>query len=133
LYACEVPLPGEFVEMKQYVAYCMLIVFAVVAVPLVSSAQPWRHGIPDSYERPPYGQFCPGMRGGPYGERKPVRTKDEAKQALEQYFESTGKKVGIGAIEERRWFFVAEVLNPEGMLIDKALVDKRTGRIRSIY
>jgi hypothetical protein len=119
--------------MKKYVAYCMLIVFAVVALPLVSSAQPWRHGTPDSYERPPYGQFCPGMRGGPYGERKPVRTKDEAKQALEQYFESTAKKVGIGAIEERRWFFVAEVLNPEGMLIDKALVDKRTGRIRSIY
>lgn len=133
MFACRVPLPGEFREMKKYVTTSILIVFAVLVVPLTSSAQPWRHGMPDSYERPPYGQFCPGMRGGPYGERKPVRTKYEAKQALEQYFESTGKKVNIGTMEERRWFFVAEVLNPEGMLIDKALVDKRTGRIRSIY
>jgi hypothetical protein len=73
------------------------------------------------------------MRGDPYGARKPVRTTDEAKQVLEQYFEATGKKIGIGYIEERRWFFVAELLNPEGSLVDKAIVDKRTGRIRSIY
>jgi hypothetical protein len=73
------------------------------------------------------------MRGDPYGARKPVRTADEAKQLLEQYFEGTGKKVVIGSIEERRWFFIAEVLDKEGTLIDKAIVDKRTGRIRSIY
>jgi hypothetical protein len=52
---------------------------------------------------------------------------------LESYFEGTGKRVGIGNIEERRWFFIAELLDPEGTLIDKAIIDKRTGRIRSIY
>jgi len=87
----------------------------------------------DRYEKPPYGQFCPGMRGDPYGARRQVKTMDEAKQVLEQYFEGTGKKVGIGQIEERRWFFIAEVLDPQGIMIDKAIVDKRTGRIRSIY
>jgi len=61
------------------------------------------------------------------------RTKDEARQMLEQYFEGTGRKVGIGNIEERRWFFIAELLTPEGVHLDKAIVDKRTGRIRSIY
>lgn len=85
------------------------------------------------YEKPPYGQFCPGMRGDPYGARRSVRTVDEAKQVLEQYFEGTGKRIGIGNIEERRWFFIAELLDLEGTLIDKAIVDKRTGRIRSIY
>jgi hypothetical protein len=73
------------------------------------------------------------MRGDPYGARRAVRTTDEARHVLEQYFEGTGKKVGIGKIEERRWFFIVEVLNNEGALTDKALVDKRTGRIRTIY
>jgi hypothetical protein len=119
--------------MVKRVLALLVITFALVVMPLASSAQPWRHGMGDSYERPPYGQFCPGMRGDPYGARKPVRTTDEAKQVLEQYFENTGKKVGVGTIEERRWFFIAEVLDPKGILIDKAIVDKRTGRIRSIY
>jgi hypothetical protein len=109
------------------------VVFVFIALPAVSSAQPWRRGMHDTYERPPYGQFCPGMRGDPYGARRPVRSTDEAKQILGQYFESTGKKVGIGAIEERRWFFIVELLDLEGTLIDKAIIDKRTGRIRSIY
>jgi hypothetical protein len=113
----------------------VLIMLAVVLIslPAVSSAQPWRHGMHDRYERPPYGQFCPGTRGDPYGARRPVRTTEEAKQALEQYFEGTGKKIGIGNIEERRWFFIAELLDPQGALIDKAIIDKRTSRIRSIY
>ena len=111
----------------------ILLASVFISLPEVSSAQPWRHGMYDRYEKPPYGQFCPGMRGDPYGARRQVKTIDEAKQVLEQYFEGTGKKVGIGQIEERRWFFIAEVLDPQGAMIDKAIVDKRTGRIRSIY
>jgi hypothetical protein len=111
----------------------VMIAFVGCAVPAISSAQPWRRGIQDSYERPPYGQFCPGMRGDPYGGRNPVATTEEAKQALEKYFDATGKKVSIGRIEERRWFFFAETLDPEGNVVDKAVIDKRTGRIRSIY
>ena len=111
----------------------ILMAIVLISLPVASSAQPWRHGMHDKYERPPYGQFCPGQRGDPYGARRLVRTTDEAKQVLEQYFEGTGRKVGIGNIEERRWFFIAELLSPEGVLIDKAIVDKRTGRIRSIY
>jgi len=87
----------------------------------------------DMYERPPYGQFCPGMRGEPYGVRRPVRTADEARQVLEQYLEGSGQKIRLGNIEERRWFFVIELKDSEGSLVDKAIVDKRTGRIRSIY
>jgi len=111
----------------------IVIAIVLISLPAASSAQPWRYGMHDKYERHPYGQFCPGLRGDPYGARRLVRTTDEAKQVLEQYFEGTGRKVGIGNIEERRWFFIAELLSPEGVLIDKAIVDKRTGRIRSIY
>lgn len=73
------------------------------------------------------------MRGDPYGARKQVRTIEEARQTLEQYLEGTGKKAAIGDIEERRWFFIAELLDANGTLVDKTIIDKRTGRIRSIY
>jgi hypothetical protein len=124
---------GSESNMTTRILALIVIFFVFIALPAASSAQPWRRGMHDMYERPPYGQFCPGMRGDPYGARKPVKTTDEAKQVLESYFEGTGKRVGIGNIEERRWFFIAELLDPEGTLIDKAIIDKRTGRIRSIY
>ncbi|HNQ45685.1 MAG TPA: hypothetical protein PL032_03480 [Syntrophorhabdus sp.] len=111
----------------------LVTIFFVFAIPIHSSAQPWRRGMYDKYERAPYGQFCPGMRGDPYGARRQIRTVNEARHALEQYFKGIGKEVGIGKLEERRWFFIAELLDSDGFLIDKAIIDKRTGRIRSIY
>lgn len=120
-------------QMVKPVLLFSLLFFTMIFISTGSFAQPWRHGMPDTYERQPYGQFCPGMRGDPYGARKPVRTVDEARQALEQYFSATGMKVTVGSVEERRWFFIAEMLDAQGTVIDKAIVDKRTGRIRSIY
>ncbi len=112
----------------------LVFLFSVlVSLPSISSAQPWRHGMYDRYERRPYGQSCPSMRGDPYGARKQVRTMEEARQVLEQYLEGTGKKAAIGTIEERRWFFLVELLDANGTPIDKTIIDKRTGRIRSIY
>jgi len=82
----------------------------------------------------PYGNYCPGPRwGGPYGARTPVRTADEAKQVIETFFSGRGQKITVGKMEERRRFFLAEVLDPEGKQIDLVVVDKRNGRLRSIY
>ena len=39
----------------------------------------------------------------------------------------------IRNIKEREWFFEAEILDKNNALIDKVIVDKRTGRIRSMY
>jgi hypothetical protein len=88
---------------------------------------------PCEYRGMPYGHFCPGRGRGPYGASRPVRTLEEAKQVVDAYFSSLGEGIGTGKIEERRLFFEVEILNKEGSLIDKAIVDKRTGRIRSIY
>ena len=41
--------------------------------------------------------------------------------------------VKIGRITERRWFFRAEILDKKDALVDVVIIDKRTGRIRSIY
>lgn len=109
----------------------IMIGMTLLAVPPQTSAQDRGRGW---YEGRPYGDYCPGRRwGGPYGARQPVRTLDEARQVIERYFAARQKDVTVGKIEERKWFFLAEILDKDGALVDETLVDKRTGRIRSIH
>ncbi len=51
---------------------------------------------------------------------------------LKRYF-SQYKDINITNITERRFFFEAEIRDKDQNLIDIVIVDKRTGRIRSIY
>ncbi|MGD2081057.1 MAG: hypothetical protein PVJ36_08005 [Nitrospirota bacterium] len=82
-------------------------------------------------ERPPHATYAQAAEGKGYGAKKPVATAKEARRALEEHFE--GRDVKVGKIEERELFFEAEILDRRGRLADKVIVDKRTGRIRSIY
>ncbi len=82
-------------------------------------------------EKAPYGNYCPGYRRGWYGAKRTVRTAEQAKRILKEYFSPLDVK--IGRIKERKWFFVAEILDKNDVLIDTIIIDKRTGRIRSIY
>jgi hypothetical protein len=75
----------------------------------------------------PYG----GSGGGTYGERQRVGTRDDAKKVLKEYFSK--RDVAIGEIREKQYYFEADILDKSGKLVDKVIVDKRTGRIRSIY
>ncbi len=75
----------------------------------------------------PYG----GSQGGTYGEKQQVTTRDEAKRLLKDYFSQ--KNVTIGEIREKQYYFEADIMDAKGKVIDKVIVDKRTGRIRSIY
>lgn len=78
-------------------------------------------------EEYPYG----GLPGGTYGEKQQVNTKAEAKKLLEEYFSK--RNVTVGKIREKRYYFEADILDSRGKVVDKVIVDKRTGRIRSIY
>jgi hypothetical protein len=114
----------------------LTVLLMMATVPAHVEAQHGRGPGPGFYERGggPYGQYCPGRRwGGPYGARKPVNNAEQAKQLIEAFFSSSGEAITAGRIEERRWFFEAEILDGRGKVIDKVIVDKRTGRIRSIY
>lgn len=82
--------------------------------------------------RSPHGNYCEGPGWGWYGERKAVRTETEAKRVLMHYF-SSYDDIRINNIKERKWFFEAEIRDKENKLIDVVIIDKRTGRIRSIY
>ena len=72
-----------------------------------------------------------GSREGAYGEKKEVLTAGDAERALRQYFAK--KNVTIGEISEKDLYFEAEIRDKDNKVIDKVIVDKRTGRIRSIY
>ena len=68
---------------------------------------------------------------GSYGEKKEMATAEDARKALKKYFSK--KAVVIGEIVEKELYFEAEIRDQKGVVIDKVIVDKRTGRIRSIY
>jgi len=66
-----------------------------------------------------------------YGEKSAIGTAEEALQAFKRHFKK--KDVVIGEIVEKELYFETEIRDRNNTVIDKVIVDKRTGRIRSIY
>lgn len=103
----------------------LLIILLITAIVLPDSNAQAMNGWWDG----PYGDYCPMW--GSYGARKIVKTAKEAKKILQEYFKN--EPVVIGKIKERKLFFEAEIKDKNNNLIDVVIVDRRTGRIRSIY
>ncbi len=80
----------------------------------------------------------PGMMGPGYGpqyqqERKPLTEKD-VKAMLENYVQSTrNPNLKLGKITEKDHYFEAEIVTQNDSLVDKILVDKQTGWMKSVY
>ncbi|MBI5634516.1 MAG: hypothetical protein HZA15_13680 [Nitrospirae bacterium] len=66
-----------------------------------------------------------------YGEKKVITTAEEALKTLKKHFEK--RDVVIGEVAEKELYFEAEIKDLKNAVIDKVIIDKRTGRIRSIY
>ncbi len=81
---------------------------------------------------PAYGFYWRSYKGGWYGARREVKTPGEANEILLQFYVPQ-KGIRIHRIIEGPDFYRAEILNQKGALIDMVIIDKRTGRIRSIY
>jgi hypothetical protein len=61
-------------------------------------------------------------------------TRDQAEQILQNYLFSTrNPNLKIGQITETDTYFEAEIVTRDNSLVDKVLVDKRLGAIRSAY
>ena len=82
--------------------------------------------------KPTYGGYCAKMPGGPYGARHPVNSPEEARALLERYY-ADQKGLTVGRIEERRWGFEAEVLDRNNAVVDRVMVHRHSGRIRSLF
>jgi hypothetical protein len=76
--------------------------------------------------RYPYG----GSRRGKYGERRNVISEDEARMIMREYFPKDYK---IGKLKNKEFYFEADVTDKHGRVIDRVIIDKRSGRIRSVY
>ncbi len=115
--------------MKRLLAtVCLFILCSGFVSPCLSIAQSRKH---EWRDRTPYGNYCSGPERGWYGARKEVKTKGEAKTILEGYFKN--RNIAVGDVKERKGFFEAEIRDENNTLIDRVIVNKRTGRIRSIY
>lgn len=79
---------------------------------------------------PPYGDFCPRRHADHYGARQPVATPDEARKRLSRFFALPAEQILLR--KERKMGYIADVVRPDGTLFDRVIIDKRTGRIRSI-
>jgi len=66
-----------------------------------------------------------------YGGKRPIRERHEARKEFEKFFKE--KNLKVGNIKEGELLFEAEILDRNNNVVDKVVIDKRTGRIRSIY
>jgi hypothetical protein len=82
-------------------------------------------------ERRPYGDYGCNQESGWYGARREIATEQQARAVLHNYFAK--RNLVIGTLKELPMFFEAEIFNSSGKVVDKVIVHKRSGRIRSIY
>jgi hypothetical protein len=88
----------------------------------------------------------PGMMGPGYGhmyddprrpydrQRREPLEKEDVKTILENRLSgSRNPNLKVGKIEDKGFYFEAEITTKDGSLVDKLQVDKETGRMRSIY
>lgn len=77
-----------------------------------------------------YSGYCNNQRWGWYGARKTVPSAEEARRDLVEYYADS--KAKVGKIIEKPGYFEAEILDNDNKLLDRVIIHKRSGRIRSI-
>lgn len=75
--------------------------------------------------------WCGKRKGDWYGARRPVASREDAREQLAKYYSSQQKTVA--ELAEKPWRFEADLLDNCGKVVDRVMIDKRSGRIRSIY
>jgi hypothetical protein len=118
--------------------YLLAAVLLLTALPAVAEdAEPgWGHGKHGSRGMlemgppPPYGAYCPRRHADQYGARQPVQTREEAQERLGLFFKIPPAQITLR--RELKMGYIADINNPDGSLSDRVIIDKRSGRIRSI-
>lgn len=77
-----------------------------------------------------YNGYCNNQSWGWYGARKSVSSVEQARRDIVEYF--SGSEVKVGKIVEKSGYFEAEIFDISNKLIDRVIIHKRSGRIRSI-
>jgi hypothetical protein len=82
---------------------------------------------------PTYGNYVPSERWGWYGARREVKTPLEALEILQKIIVIHHTGIRVGKIREGVRFYMAEIVNTKGQIVDVIVIDRQSGRIRSAY
>ena len=83
---------------------------------------------------PRYGYGPQYGYGGQYQQPQKPLDQDQAKQEVEDYLKSTrNPNLKMGKIEDKGNDYEVDIETKDGSLVNKVLVDKATGRMRSAY
>ncbi len=107
----------------------IIMILVLLPVADIASAQQAKEPVEC---KPVYGNYWRSYKWGWYGARREVRTPVEAKEIIEQLLHHE-RGIRIVRMREKAHFYVAEIMNNEGVLIDLILIDRRTGRVRSMF
>jgi len=124
--------------MKYFIATYFLLSLLLVTVLPAAAEEPepgqgrgWRGGRgTGEMGPPPFGDYCPRRHADHYGARQPLQTPEEARQRLSLFFRVSPAQITLR--KELKMGYIADIINPDGSLSDRVIIDKRTGRIRSI-
>jgi len=126
--------------MKSLLLILCSMIFCCAATDRVLAAETrvGRHQDRDCSKRVETGQcnlekrgWCGKRKGDWYGARRPVTSLEDARKQLAKYF--SGRQMTVAEVADRPWRFEADVLDNCGKIVDRVMIDKRSGRVRSIY
>lgn len=115
--------------MRKTLFILILAIFLLLLLNISIFAQPGNSGWKGSKYH--YGTYYADPRERCYGERKVIRDERDARKVLLRHFKHD--REAIGNIKDRNLFFEVEIRDRDNKTIDKVIIDKRTGRIRSVY
>lgn len=116
--------------MKKFIIVSVFIIFSISLNAGFSYAQPMNPRLERC--QPTYGKYCCDSKWGWYGARRIVKTPVDTRDILVRFF-ALYNYIKVGIIKERGSFFEAEVTDEKGDVVDYVIIDKRTGRSRSVY
>lgn len=129
--------PAPFVKidiMEKTFLFFAIFTFTLFLIVAVSYAgQPSEVNKGQAECVPTYGNYAPSERWGWYGARREVKTPLEALEILQKIIVIHHTGIRVGKIREGVRFYMAEIVNTKGQVVDVIVIDRQSGRIRSAY
>jgi len=127
--------------MRGTLKYILMLLLLLVPMAAIAEPPPWevppprerafRHRGEHGGMRKHKANLCySGERGEKYGACRPVFNRENAVRRIREFHCGD---VEIANMVERPWYFIADILDKEGHLLDKVIIHKRSGRIRSVF
>ncbi len=107
------------------------VIPAAAQMPEARQCEGWRNRQwADENGHPPFGGYCQRRHSDRYGARQPIKSWHEAQERLIHFFNIHPSHIILR--KERGMGYIVDITKPDGTLSDRVLIDKRTGRIKSI-